>query len=111
MPNELQNQAIYGHQAQFAPDSYDMAPQMPEQPMYMQKASTSMISSLFDDPEKKLTLCVLALLIVAQHPQTRDSIRSLTKSAGVQIAGTPYESVIISLVLSAGFYFFLIKYF
>lgn len=69
------------------------------------------MNSLMDDADKRVTILVFAILVIAQHQQTRDMARSIAKSAGMQLAGSPYENVAISAVLAAAFYYVLINYF
>lgn len=101
-------------QQQYAPDEYDESPQprggpaLPHQPS--RQASNNILSSLLDDPDKKVTLVVLALLVLAQHSQTREFARTAAKSAGFSLAESPYENIVISTALAAGFYYFLINY-
>lgn len=104
-------------QVQYAPDAYDddmggggPPPPPPQRPPPM-NSTASMLGPLLDDPDKKVTLVVLALLIIAQNQQTREIARSIGKSAGVHLADSPYENVIISSVLAACFFYFLTHYF
>lgn len=101
-------------QVQYAPDSYDDdagGPPPPPQRQPPMNTTASMLGPLLDDPDKKVTLVVLALLIIAQNQQTREIARSIGKSAGVHLADSPYENVIISSVLAACFFYFLTHYF
>lgn len=103
-------------QVQYAPDAYDDDAGPPPPPPQANRAppmnsTASMLGPLLDDPDKKVTLVVLALLIIAQNQQTREIARSIGKSAGVHLADSPYENVIISSVLAACFFYFLTHYF
>lgn len=98
-------------QQQYAPDEYDeMQPRGATPQYHSRQATSNMLSSLLDDPDKKVTLVVLALLVLAQHSQTREFARSAAKSAGFSLAESPYENIVISTALAAGFYYFLINY-
>ena len=115
-PQQQQHAPSQYQQVQYAPDGYDddmgapPPPPQPQRPAPM-NSTASMLGPLLDDPDKKVTLVVLALLIIAQNQQTRDIARSIGKSAGVHLADSPYENVIISSVLAACFFYFLTHYF
>lgn len=99
-------------QQQYAPDEYDESPPSMRAPAQLpsRQASSNVLSSLLDDPDKKVTLVVLALLVLAQHSQTREFARTAAKTAGFSLVESPYENIIISSALAAGFYYFLINY-
>jgi len=107
-PQVVQNAMAQQYaQPQYVPDDDDMPVARKRVPT---NTTNNLMGSLLDDPDKKVTLVVMALLILAQHQQTKDMFRNAAKSAGMQLAGSPYENVVISGALAAGFYYFLINY-
>ena len=111
-PPPQQQQHQQPQAVQYMPDEYDemgppMAQQQPRQRMQPQTQQSNMMSALLDDPDKRATLLVFALLVLAQQAQTRDAARSLSRAVGVQIADTPYEPLVISVAAACGFFYYL----
>lgn len=100
-------------QIRYIPDSHDEdqdpPPRGSRRPQAQSQAN-ALFSSLLDDTDKRLTLLVFALLVLAQQPQTREAVRSLATSLGVQIVGTPYESLVISTTAAAAFFYYVHNY-